>query len=66
MVATTLEETSELVLSDEQIHEMLKELMEQEETNSQIRLALHDTRRALRFLRRNCAPATVIGTKENY
>jgi magnesium transporter len=49
---TTLEETSELVLSDEQIHEMLKELMEQEETNSQIRLALHDTRRALRFLRR--------------
>ena len=49
---TTLEETSELGLSDEQIHEMLKELMEQEETNSQIRLALHDTRRALRFLRR--------------
>ena len=49
---TTLEETSELVLSDEQIHEMLQELMEQEETNSQIRLALHDTRRALRFLRR--------------
>ncbi len=49
---TTLEETSEQVLSDEQIYEMLKELMSQEETNSLIRLALHDTRRALRFLRR--------------
>lgn len=49
---TTLEETSEQVLSDEQIYEMLRELMAQEETNSQIRLALHDTRRALRFLRR--------------
>ena len=49
---TTLEATSEQVLSDEQIYEMLKELMDQEETNSQIRLALHDTRRALRFVRR--------------
>ena len=49
---TTLEETSEQVLSDEQIYEMLRELMAQEETNSLIRLALHDTRRALRFLRR--------------
>ncbi|GAA4495819.1 magnesium/cobalt transporter CorA [Pseudaeromonas paramecii] len=49
---TTLEETSEQVLNDDEIYDMLKELMEQEETNSQIRLALHDTRRALRFVRR--------------
>jgi magnesium transporter len=49
---TTLEETSEQVLNDDEIHAMLQELMSQEETNSQIRLALHDTRRALRFLRR--------------
>ncbi len=49
---TTLEETSEQVLNDDEIHSMLQELMSQEETNSQIRLALHDTRRALRFLRR--------------
>ncbi|MBP8174406.1 MAG: magnesium/cobalt transporter CorA [Aeromonadaceae bacterium] len=49
---TTLEETSEQVLNDDEIHAMLQELMSQEETNSQIRLALHDTRRALRSLRR--------------
>ena len=36
-----------------QINSMLKELMAQEEANGQIRLSLHDTRRALRFLKRS-------------
>ncbi|WP_108650664.1 magnesium/cobalt transporter CorA [Dongshaea marina] len=47
-----LEETADKVFEEDEISEMLSQLVEQEEANSQIRLALHDTRRALRFLRR--------------
>lgn len=61
---TTLEATSEQVLNDDEIHAMLKELMSQEETNSQIRLALHDTRRALRFLRRTVTQQLSIEQKK--
>jgi magnesium transporter len=48
----TLEETASQVLSDddETIQDLLQELTFQEETISQIRSALFDTRKALRFL----------------
>lgn len=61
---TILESTSEQILSDDQIYDMLKELMEQEETNSQIRLALHDTRRTLRFLRRTVRQQLLVEQKK--
>jgi magnesium transporter len=59
---TILEGTSEQILSDDQIYEMLKELMEQED--SQIRLALHDTRRTLRFLRRTVRQQLLVEQKK--
>ena len=51
----TLEETASQVLSDddETIQDLLQELTFQEETISQIRSALFDTRKALRFLRKS-------------
>ncbi|MGL5285552.1 magnesium transporter [Aeromonas sp. RU39B] len=49
----TLEGTADQVFEAEQLTPMLKELIAQEETNGQIRLSLHDTRRALRFLKRS-------------
>ena len=45
----TLENTADQIFEPDQINPMLKELMAQEEANGQIRLSLHDTRRALRF-----------------
>ncbi|MFM7966965.1 magnesium/cobalt transporter CorA [Aeromonas sp. A-5] len=49
----TLENTADQIFEPDQINSMLKELMAQEEANGQIRLSLHDTRRALRFLKRS-------------
>lgn len=49
----TLENTADQIFEPDQINPMLKELMAQEEANGQIRLSLHDTRRALRFLKRS-------------
>ncbi|MDO2948884.1 magnesium/cobalt transporter CorA [Aeromonas simiae] len=49
----TLEGTADQVFDANQLTPMLKELIAQEETNGQIRLSLHDTRRALRFLKRS-------------
>lgn len=45
-----LEETSDQVLNGEEIQSMLRELVFQEQTNTQIHLALGDTRRALRYV----------------
>jgi magnesium transporter len=45
-----LEETSDQVLNGEEIQGMLRELIFQEQTNTQIHLALGDTRRALRYV----------------
>ncbi|KUE81379.1 magnesium/cobalt transporter CorA [Aeromonas schubertii] len=49
----TLEGTADQVFEADQLTPILKELIAQEETNGQIRLSLHDTRRALRFLKRS-------------
>ncbi len=51
---TTLEETADQILSDEddKIHDLLQELIFQEDTITQIRLSLFDTRKAVRFLRK--------------
>lgn len=48
----TLEETSDQITDDTHVDETLEELVNQEELNSQILQALHDTRRALRFIRK--------------
>lgn len=47
-----LEETSDQITDDTHVDETLEELVNQEELNSQILQALHDTRRALRFIRK--------------
>ena len=49
---STLEETSDQITDDTNVDETLEELVNQEELNSQILQALHDTRRALRFIRK--------------
>lgn len=49
---STLEETSDQITDDTHVDETLEELVKQEELNSQILQALHDTRRALRFIRK--------------
>ena len=49
---STLEETSDQITHDTHVDETLEELVNQEELNSQILQALHDTRRALRFIRK--------------
>ncbi|MGN0901690.1 MAG: magnesium/cobalt transporter CorA [Succinivibrio sp.] len=48
----SLEETSDQITDDIHVEETLEELVRQEELNSQILQALHDTRRALRFIRK--------------
>lgn len=48
----TLEQTSDQITDDSHVKETLEELILQEELNSQILQALHDTRRALRFIRK--------------
>ena len=50
---STLEETSDQITDDTHVDETLEELVNQEELNSQILQALHDTRRALRFIRKS-------------
>ena len=49
-----MEETADQILSDEddKIHDLLQELIFQEDTITQIRLSLFDTRKAVRFLRK--------------
>ncbi len=49
---STLEETSDQITDEEHVDENLNELINQEELNSQILQALHDTRRALRFIKK--------------
>lgn len=49
---STLEETSDQITDDTHVDETLEELVNQEELNSQILQTLHDTRRALRFIRK--------------
>ena len=49
---STLEETSDQITDELHVDETLEELVNQEELNSQILQALHDTRRALRFIRK--------------
>lgn len=48
----TLEETAKQVLHVNDLHTTMSELMLQEDGNGHIRLALYDTRRALRFIKR--------------
>ncbi|WP_116472866.1 magnesium/cobalt transporter CorA [Zobellella maritima] len=49
----TLEGTAKEVLQVDDLHKTMSDLMMQEDGNGHIRLALYDTRRALRFLRRS-------------
>ncbi len=49
---TTLDETADQIISDDDLDETLKELVRQEELNGQILQALYDTRRALRFVKK--------------
>ncbi|MBO1518569.1 magnesium/cobalt transporter CorA [Oceanisphaera pacifica] len=49
----TLEATAKEVLDVSNLHTTISELMLQEDGNGHIRLALYDTRRALRFLKRS-------------
>ncbi|OYD25240.1 magnesium/cobalt transporter CorA [Oceanimonas baumannii] len=49
----TLEDTAKEVLHVEDLRETMSNLMLQEDGNGHIRLALYDTRRALRFIRRS-------------
>lgn len=49
---STLEQTSDQITDDTHVDETLEELVNQEELNSQILQALHDTRRALRFIKK--------------
>ncbi|NHI01564.1 MULTISPECIES: magnesium/cobalt transporter CorA [Oceanimonas] len=48
----TLEETAKEVLQVEDLRQTMSNLMHQEDGNGHVRLALYDTRRALRFMRR--------------
>ncbi|WMC09277.1 magnesium/cobalt transporter CorA [Oceanimonas pelagia] len=48
----TLEDTAKEVLHVEDLRETMSNLMLQEDGNGHVRLALYDTRRALRFMRR--------------
>ncbi len=49
---STLDETADKIIDDEHVEEILRELVNQEEQNSQILQALYDTRRALRFVKK--------------
>ncbi|MBQ9275521.1 MAG: magnesium/cobalt transporter CorA [Succinivibrio sp.] len=49
---TTLEETADKIIDEEHVEEILSELINQEELNGQILQALHDTTRALRFIKK--------------
>ena len=49
---STLDETSEQITDDAHVDATLEELVNQEKLNSQILQALHDTRRALIFIRK--------------
>lgn len=49
---STLDETADQIIDEERVEETLKELVKQEELNSQILQALYDTRRALRFIKK--------------
>ena len=49
----TLEATAKQVLQVSDLHKTMSELMLQEDGNGHIRLALYDTRRALRFIKRS-------------
>lgn len=48
----TLDETADQLLDDDSVEKTLRELVRQEELNSQILQALYDTRRALRFIKK--------------
>ncbi len=50
---STLDETADQIISDEQMEPTLRELVKQEELNGQILQALYDTRRALRFIKKS-------------
>ena len=52
----TLQENSKHVLKEDQTEEMLREPLFHESTNGQIHLALHDTRRSLRFILKVLGP----------
>ncbi|MDD6317502.1 MAG: magnesium/cobalt transporter CorA [Succinatimonas hippei] len=49
---STLDETADQIIDEEHVEEILHELINQEEQNSQILQALYDTRRALRFVKK--------------
>ncbi|MGO5000130.1 magnesium/cobalt transporter CorA [Oceanisphaera sp. W20_SRM_FM3] len=49
----TLEQTAKQVLQVEELRQTMSDLMQQEDGNGHIRLALYDTRRALRFIKRS-------------
>ena len=49
----TLEQTAKQVLHVTNLHNTMADLMQQEDGNGHIRLALYDTRRALRFMKRS-------------
>ncbi len=49
---STLDETADQLLDDDSVEKTLRELVRQEELNSQILQALYDTRRALRFIKK--------------
>lgn len=52
---STLDETADQIIDEEHVDETLRELINQEELNSQILQALYDTRRALRFIKKTFA-----------
>ena len=49
---STLDDTAEQITDENHVEQTLKELISQEELNSQILQALYDTRRALRFIKK--------------
>ncbi|MCR5085394.1 MAG: magnesium and cobalt transport protein CorA [Succinivibrionaceae bacterium] len=50
----TLDRTADLMTDEAHVEDNLRELIHQEELNSQVVQALYDTRRALRFIRKTC------------
>lgn len=60
---TTLDETADQIISDDNVEETLKELVRQEELNGQILQALYDTRRALRFIKKTFE--TILDDRQN-
>lgn len=49
---STLDETADQIIDEENVEDTLRELVRQEELNGQILQALYDTRRALRFIKK--------------